>query len=142
MAISENPISTDLEKSIAKEKFKNARKEHRKAKRNLNLNSEIENNTQLFSILSNDPRKLFQKIKENKNVSAGNIQELRVGVKTYQGSSVPDGFFESLSTLKSSNQSVLESSESFQSFSSDFKYVKELCDNGNKQVKLMCLGEA
>ena len=77
-------------------------------------------NEKLHSILTNAPSSLFQSIKSNRKSSSDAIHELKVGDKTYIGDSVPDGFFESLSKLKTADYDELELKPSFESFSRIF----------------------
>ena len=57
--------------------------------------------SQLFNIKSDNAPLVFNSIKKNKSQSSSApIQTLKVGEKMYTGSKVPDGFFDSLLTLK------------------------------------------
>ena len=54
----------------------------------------------------------------------------KVGDRVYLGDKVPDGFFDSLSQLKSIDQDKLESSASFQDFKEDYYNILEVCESG------------
>ena len=57
---------------------------------------------------------------------------MNVGNNTYTGDSVADGFFHSLSSLKSVDIDLLNSDSAFQQFSIDYSYVKDICEKGTK----------
>ena len=57
--------------------------------------------TLTHNILESDPGSLFKAVKRSKSGSSSKIQSLKVGSKVYSGKSVQDGFFDSLSSLKS-----------------------------------------
>ena len=84
----------------------------------------------LHHILTNDPSKVYQSIRKGKQASSTIIQELRVGSKSYIGDSVPDGFYESLTKLKTADYDDLQTTESFQTFSQDFDHIRKICDSG------------
>lgn len=136
LKLSDDNSATHEEKQKAKEEFQKARQMERKIKRKFLINLEEERNSDLFSILSQNPTKLFQRLKQNKTTSVS-IHELKVGDQTYTGESVPDGFFESLSKLKSVDYSSLEASSStFQTFSDDFQNIKKICEEGKSIPKI------
>ena len=58
------------------------------------------------------------------------IQKLNVGDKTYEGDHVPDGFFDSLSSLKKLDLVALSSSSSFASALEVYKNVLKISENG------------
>ena len=61
---------------------------------------------QLHSILDKNPAALFSANRSFKSNTAGEINKLKVASKVYTGKDVPDGFYDSLSTLKSTRQST------------------------------------
>ena len=56
------------------------------------------------------------------------IQKLTVGDKVYEGDQVPDGFFDSLKSLKTMETKVLESSPSNSLLLSDYPNIIKLCE--------------
>ena len=82
------------------------------------------------SVLSSNPEKLYSFVKASKNKSSTKINSLKVGKKVYSGSSVPDGFFDSLSTLKSPDMTRIHSSPSYRAASSDFSTIRKICSAG------------
>ena len=126
----EDPNTSNQQKNDATECFKSAKRDLRKLKRNFNAEAQNTINERLHTVLSADPSKLFQSIKQNKKNSSNKISELKVGSKIYSSNAVPDGFYDSLSQLKAVDSEKLEASLSYQRFSEDFKYIKDICDKG------------
>ena len=93
---------------------------------------ECEKNDKLFSILSNDPSKLFQSIRQLKGSKAKKISELKVTHKTYRNENVADGFYDSISQLKTVDLSHMEDSDSFTNFSEDYEHLKIICNQSAK----------
>ena len=77
----------------------------------------------LFTILSSDPNSVFRKIKSSKR-SHPKVHTLQVGPKTYTGESVSDGFYDSVSNLKTVHSMSTPSSDDF---FLDYKYIMNIC---------------
>ena len=60
------------------------------------------------------------------------INKLVVGSKTYLDESVPDGFYDSISSLKSRDYDSLERSETFMDFRSDYENILKICEHGSQ----------
>ena len=119
----------ESEKVIAlKSEYNVARAQHRKLLREQKAMQSSERDQLLFS----NPTMIQQKIKSSKRAKAGNIQKLTVGNKTYVGASVRDGFYDSISQLKSRDDDLLQHSDQFVEFSSDYYNILELCKLGDK----------
>ena len=86
----------------------------------------------LSSILTTNPSSAFRSIKASKNASSADIQNLKVENKTYRGDCVPDGFYDSLSSLKAPDLSSLYSSPHYQSTLLDYENVLKIARHGNK----------
>ena len=63
---------------------------------------------------------------------SSSIQSLSVGEKIYRGSNVPDGFFDSLASLKTHDQSQYLVSDSFQEFCTEYEHIVKICSIGPK----------
>ena len=94
--------------------------------------NENKKNDTLHTILSKNPSQLFQSIKQIKSQSNSDINQLKVGENTFIGDSVADGFFSSLSSLKSVDSDALNSDSTFEQFSTDYSFIKDICDKGDK----------
>ena len=135
LRVSEDDNATFDEKQIAKDEFINARKVERQAKRRFLIMLEEERNSNLHSILTKNPSELFKTVKNSRKASSS-IHELKVGDKIYSGNSVSDGFFDSLSQMKTADYESFQSSSSFQTFLNDFENIKEICEKGEAIPKI------
>ena len=111
----------------AKQEHSSARSVFRKAVRAEQRDDSIRRDQNLFSVRSPDPRSLFRAIKGHKSPSSNKIHELQVKNKTYRGESVPDGFYDSLQSLKSPVMDAIHSSSHFQSTQADYEQIVEIC---------------
>ena len=110
--------------------YNEARIEHRKLERSFKAKDAVDRDTKFYSILSNDPSGIFNSIKRAKRAKAGKINNLKVRDKSYVGDSVKDGFFDSISTLKTRDTAALSASEQYSEFSWDYLNILEVCRNG------------
>ena len=78
------------------------------------------------TILSRNPDPLFKHIKSRRREKSSNINRLNVHDKTYLDEDVPDGFFDSISTLKTKDHDLLQNSPCFQNLSADFHHILEV----------------
>ena len=85
----------------------------------------------LSSILSVNPSAAYKAIKSSKEAASSEIQNLKVGNKIYSGEKVPDGFYDSLSSLKSPDISPLYSSPAFQETLLAYKNVLKIAKEGD-----------
>ena len=100
--------------------------EIRQEQRQDSLNRDI----QLHANLSSNPSAIFSAIKSMKT-SSTTISTLNVGKSTYEGSSVPDGFYASLSSLKAPDLDTIQSSSHYQSTLTDYEHILKICRSGN-----------
>ena len=84
------------------------------------------------TILSKNPRPLFKHIKSAKKGKSSNINKLRVNQKTYLDDKVPDGFYDSISSLKTRDDVLLQNSPHFQALTSDYHHILEVSRHGHK----------
>ena len=77
------------------------------------------------------PFPVFKSIKSSKRCTAGKINKLLVGDKTYSGDAVQDGSYNSISQLKSRDFVSLSSDLKLQEFSSDYLNILEICKHGS-----------
>ena len=125
-----DPLSTEAEVSNAKTSVAASRSQLQKVKRAANLQKELERDKNLYEIRSSKPGSLFASIRRNKRQSV-KINKLHVGSDTFTGENVRNGFFKSISELKTRDPS-LSSSRTFQEFVSAHEHILEICKTGNK----------
>ena len=110
--------------------YTHSKNNHRKLVRSYKAKEAAERDANLYSIFSSNPSKLFNSIKRSKRSESSKIRMLTVGNKLYFDDSVKDGFFDSISSLKSVDQQALNDSEYFQKFSSEYSAILEICNDG------------
>ena len=80
---------------------------------------------QAFSILSSNPSSMYRKIKEMKNSTTKQIQMLKVGTKEYHGEDVKNGFFQSISDLKTREMEA--GNETLFDQMDDYRNILDIC---------------
>ena len=66
---------------------------------------------------------------------------MHVDDKLYEGDCVADGFFDSISSLKTLEASSLLSCSSFESYKEDYRNILKICQNGEK-IPLLSITKA
>ena len=90
----------------------------------------LKRDLQLSSVLESNPTALYSFLRSSKAGSFRDIQNLSVEGKTYTGPQVPDGFFDSLSSLKSPPMEDIRSSDSFKTYDADYQHIIKICRSG------------
>ena len=103
---------------------------HQKLVRAFKAQNSVNRDKHLFSIKSHDPRTFYIKVKFEKRENSGKITKLEVGNKLYFDCAVSDGFYDSISKLKSRNKEAIESSNYFADFQSDYWNILNICKTG------------
>lgn len=111
----------------ARADYRKSRIEHRKLCRQFKARDAERRDQSLLS----DPKATYANIKLRKRGMARRINKLSVGSKTYSGDNIPDGFFDSISTLKTRNTNSLNTSPYFADFCSTYQNILELCKTGD-----------
>ena len=91
LCLSQNPCQAQL--AEARLAVCNARSTFRQADNLSTKKSCDDRDSLVHSVLDSNPGNLFNVVKSLKSASTSKIQTLKVGVKSYKGSSVPYGFF-------------------------------------------------
>ena len=89
---------------------KESRKAYRATLRRLNHLADRKRDKDLHSILSSNPTAAYRCLKASKSSSSAKVPFLTVGSKKYVGEQVIDGMYESLSNLKSLDETQLQKS--------------------------------
>ena len=106
--------------------YRQARADHRKLVRQVKAMDASNRDTSLLA----NPSLTFKRIRASKRNNVGKINLLYVGDREYVGERVADGFYDSISQLKTRDPSKLESSPHFKSVASNFSNILELCKAG------------
>ena len=88
-----------------------------------------ERDQKLFKILEENPRNVFGFIKSCRKTSPTQIESLSVGDKVYKGSAVSDGFFDSMSSIKTCNAEQLLNEPQMAEHFSNHDHIMKLCQN-------------
>ena len=83
--------------------------------------------------MSNNPTAIFKYFKMLK-ASSTNVQSLKVGDQTFMGESVPDGFFFSMTSLKSCDIELLRCDPSLMNHFTNYDHIMELCKNSLSEI--------
>ena len=108
------------------------RTSHRQIVRKYKAEDAIARDTKMFDVLTKNQNHFFNKIKNSKRNKAAKINKLSVGNKTYLDTKVPDGFYDSISCLKSRDHETLDKSETFSEYCNDYENILKICQHGNK----------
>ena len=112
--------------------FKSARKDYRQAVRKTRLRQSFERDSRLDTILTDNPSALYSYLKSTRKTKASKIEKLTVGDKTYEGNKVADGFFDSMSALKTCDLEALKNDSHLSEKFSNYEHILKLCqDNHN-----------
>ena len=121
--------------SDLKSKYTHIKQNHRKLERHYTAQESIDRDTKLYELLSSDPSKFFSRIKrQNKSSNAqSSIKKLKVGDKTFTGESVCDGFYDSISRLKSLDWNTLNKSSTLEQYFEDFRHILDICRSSSSE---------
>ena len=122
-------VSDTLAIEAATANFKLAKSEHQNLVRKYNVMKEIERDTKLLSLLSKEPKEIFKSVKNTKTSQSRKLKSLQVDDKVYAEDSIADGFFDSISQLKTSSDIT---ATSFNRFADDHRHIVEICKSGAK----------
>ena len=121
--------STATEKQLATDEYKSAKSVHQKLVRKHNISQEVDRDNDLLSLLSKQPKEIFKSFRNAKAGQASKVKTLHVGNKTYTEDNVADGFYDSISELKSISEIT---ATSFERFAEDHRHIVEICKSGAK----------
>ena len=105
-----------------------ARRKYKNLSRSFHHSQDLKRDTNFFEILSSNPSPTFKAIKSSKSSTNHQVPFLTVGSKRYCDDQVPDGFFDSISCLKSSHQDTAYPL-SAHAFAQDYQYILKICQD-------------
>ena len=114
--------------ALAKSTYKSALKSYKTAVRTVRLNGESNQDSKLLTILSDDPSSLYTFIRSSKGSSQTKIEKLSVKNKVYFGDRVPDGFYDTMTSLKSCDPTELLSNPPVAEQLSNYDHISKLCE--------------
>ena len=131
-ALKSSPVPDAASIVAAQQKCSEARATLQRLTRTLRQEDSNRRDQHLHLILEKQPAALFKAIRSMKNSSSGEIQKLTVVGKVYSGPDVPDGFYDSLSSLKSPDMDSIHSSSSYKRYCADYDHILQICGAGLK----------
>ena len=127
--IMRTPTSTPERMLSARAIFSSAQRQYRRAIRLYRHHQNQARDKKLHEILSDNPSSLYSYIRNCRKKSEASIDKLVVGDKTYSGKRVPDGFFDSMTSLKTCNMAQLQTNPLLAQQLSNCEHILKLCQN-------------
>ena len=118
----------DREASKTWEIFVKCRKNFKKTVRQLRIKASLQRYQRLDQIFSNQ-KAAYAYIRSCKKTSPKSIEELHVGDQVYTGASVCDGFYASMTALKTVDLDVLKADPDLSIQFTNYEIIRELCKN-------------
>ena len=131
--INADPASDLSVKEEALKIFKTAKSFHQNVIRRHKVEQEANRDNDLLTLLSQQPKDIYKKFRSNKSAQSSKVKMLQVGNKIYNEAKVADGFYDSISQLKSMPDIT---ATSFERFSEDYRHILEISKAGSKIPKL------
>ena len=119
----------------AKHIHQERRRLHNKLVRYSRMQEDFKRNCQIASLISSEPSAAFKFLRAKKSNQIGKISKLHVDNRTYMGSDVPDGMFQSIKSLKTEKYS-LDSCSNLPDFANEYRLILDICSAGNKIPKI------
>ena len=109
--------------------FYSAKQNYKRTIRRSRVQAGIMRDQKLFEILDDGPRKAFSFIKANRTKTPKQIESLAVGTNVYHGAQVPDGFYDSMSSIKTCRYDRSEVDPQFAEHLANHDHILALCKN-------------
>ena len=117
-----NKVSASHYASVTK-----ARNDYHAAVNAARLRQYTERDTKLTDLFSENPKDAFKYLKSLRKSKPTQVGSLSVGDKVYVGNRVADGFYDSMSTLKSCDKEEVFSDEVLKERLKNFQHIIEIC---------------
>ena len=114
--------------SRAKEELLTARTRYRQTVRRERLKESIERDSRLHSIVTKNPRSIYSYLRSIRKTNNSTIQALHVGEKLYEGDSVADGFYDSMTSLKSCDMDLLSNDPDLSEHFTNYSHIIKICE--------------
>ena len=113
-----------------------ARRHYKQTVRGTRLKQSIKRDQMLDSILTKNPAQLYTYLKSCKQTKSLQIEKLSVGGKVYSGCMVGDGFFDSMSSLKTCDLDSLSNDPVLTDHFSNCEHILKICQQ-NRNIPLI-----
>ena len=119
-----------------RERFKSMKADHRRLVRRKRMADNNKRDSETFSVLTENCKNFYQSVRKSKRSTTVKIQKLQVGDRLYEGDDVCDGFYDSISFLKTKAHTDLESSEFYNSANKDYERILNICQKGSRVPRI------
>ena len=131
-----SPLATPTEVNDALSKLKLAKARTQNITRRHKVSIESERDNNLLQLLSGQPKDIFKAFKKARSSQSQKLKLLQVGDNNYSDEKVADGFFHSISDLKTLPDIT---ATSFKRFSEDYRHIVNICKEGATKIPKITL---
>ena len=100
---------------------------HRRTIRAENAAQSLKRDTELFTILSENPSAIYSKLRASKAAKNKKVDHIKVSDRTYLGEFVPDCFYDHLVQLKTIAKEDIQDPVTLSGVKSDFQNIIKIC---------------
>ena len=119
-----DPSATPEQIEAVTTAFKTAKSSYQNVVRRLQVHEECVRDQELNGLLGHGRALAMKMIKSGKKKNSSSIKSLKVGDKVYEDNNVGDGFYDSITKLKTLDTIT---SPNFDSFATDYQHIIEIC---------------
>ena len=116
-------------------------KAYRQTVRKVRLKQSVKRDKKLDTILSKDPRAVYSYLQSTRKPKSSNIQHLTVGDKVYAGDMVADGFYQSMTSLKTCDMESLRNDPNLTQHFSNYEHIVKICE-ANQNIPKISVSDA
>ena len=117
--------------SLHHQQLAKAKKNYQNAVRKARLQQCVDHDTKMSSIVTSKPQAVYKYIKSIRKTKTTTIDKLTVGDKVYTGPRVPDGFYDSMTALKSCDFEQLKADTNLKENFSNYEHILRLCKDNH-----------
>ena len=125
--MTKHKLMVKRDSASSKRQAKAAQRMYRQTVRRVRLKQSVKRDTKLDSILTKNPKALYSYLRSSRKTKTSNIQKLKVGGKVYEGDKVGDGFYESMTNLKSCDMESLQNDPNLSHHFSNYEHILKIC---------------
>ena len=112
----------------AREQLLEAKKKYRQTVRNDRIHQAVKRDAKLDSILSKNPKDIYSYLRSIRRTNISSIQTLSVGDRVYEGSAVADGFYDSMTALKTCDMGMLSADPDLAEHFTNYEHILKICE--------------
>ena len=133
---SNNPLFSPKVVEDTRTKYKAMKSKHQRLIRRRRMNENCKRDSKTFSVFSSNTSSLFKAVRSSKSSSNIAVKKLTVRDRIYEAESVNDGFYDSISHLKSQVHAELISSLQFEAENTNYENILRVCKAGEKVPRI------